>query len=96
MRRVRAYDHKGAKRTVTCSEVKHQTLLLVEGVELLHRKAMWERRIRTCDGMETSQAYHKQKLDECIKKLNALRAEGFYIPTTLDEIRPPELRDSLI
>ena len=96
MSRCRVYNDKGAKFTTTSEKAKGNSWLLVEGVELLHRKALWERKIDMCSDMATSQEYYLGKLQTCLDKLHALRSEGFYIPTKLAEIRPTNLRDAVI
>ena len=89
MKRVRAYNSKGAKMTVTSDVAISENMVLVDAVDLLQRKKTWKYRILTCDPASiVSTGYYKEKLEECENKLDKLREAGYYIPLELEFLNP--------
>jgi len=89
--RIRCYNEKGAKFTTTLDKAVLNDWYPVEGIELLHRKDLWERKIVTVLGMSESVVYYNSKRDACIEKLDALRKLSLNIPRSVKEI-PNEVR----
>ncbi len=86
MKRVRVYNEKGAKFTTTADKAIKNNWVPVEGVELLHRMDLWSRKMENDKGIGVSFEYYSVKRSECFDRLKALRAEGYYIPESTEDL----------
>jgi len=89
MKRLKAYNNRGAKMTVMSDVAIENNMVPVEGVELLKTRQMWIRRLRSI-GPEspTSAEYYQKRMSETETELDKLREQGYYIPLELEFLNP--------